>query len=138
MSDMVAFELVSPEKLVFSKQIEMAILPAEDGDLGVQIGHAPVIASLRPGTISVFKGSSVEDRIFVAGGFLEITETRCTILAEEAVVIGDIDMDAVKQQISDFTDDLKIAKSDDARLNAEASLVIANAKLEAVEKPAYS
>ena len=138
MSDMVAFELVSPEKLVFSKQIEMAILPAEDGDLGVQIGHAPVIASLRPGTISVFKGTSVEDRIFVAGGFLEITETRCTILAEEAVVIDDIDIDAVKQQISDFTDDIKIAESDDARLNAEASLVIANAKLEAVEKPAYS
>ncbi len=138
MSDMVAFELVSPESLVFSKQIEMAILPAEDGDLGVQIGHSPVIASLRAGTISVFKGSSVEERIFVAGGFLEITEDRCTVLAEEAIAINDIDLNNVKQQISDFNDDIKIAKSDNIRLDAEMALAIAMAKLEAVEKPAYS
>ena len=138
MADMVALELVSPENLILSKEIEMAILPAEEGDLGVQPGHAPMISTVKPGTISVFKGTTVEERIFVSGGFLEITEERCTVLAEEAISIADIDVSVVKQQISDLTDDVKIAKSDSERERAEVALSIAVAKLQAVETPAYS
>lgn len=138
MAELVALELVSPESLIFSKEVEMAILPAEEGDLGVQLGHAPVIATVRPGTISVFKGTTVEERIFVAGGFLEITADRCTVLAEEAISVTDIDAADVKQQISDLTDDIKIATSDSQRERAQVALSVAEAKLEAVETPAYS
>lgn len=138
MADTVALELVSPESLIFSKEIEMAILPAEEGDMGVQPGHSPVIATVRPGTISVFKGTTVEERIFVAGGFLEITAERCTVLAEEAIAVSDIDASKVKLQISDLIDDVKIAKSDAERERAELALSVAEAKLQAVETPAYS
>jgi len=106
--------------------------------LGVQPGQSPVIATVRPGTITVFKGSKVEERIFVAGGFLEITEERCTVLAEEAVSVADIDVAVVQQQISDFSDDVRIATTDAERERAELALAIAEAKLEAVETPAYS
>ena len=138
MAELVALELVSPESLIFSKEVEMAILPAEEGDLGVQPGQAPVIATVRPGTISVFKGTTVEERIFVAGGFLEITAERCTVLAEEAVSVTDIDAAEVKQQISNLTDDVKIAETVAERERAELALSVAEAKLEAVETPAYS
>ena len=138
MADMVAFELVSPEKLLLSQDIEMAVLPAEEGDLGVLPGHSPVIATLRPGTISVFKGNSVEERIFVAGGFLEITEERCTVLAEEALKIDEIDQASVQSQIADLKDDVNIAKDEAEKASAEAALAVAEAKLAAAQSPAYA
>ena len=138
MADTVALELVSPEKLLMSEEVELAILPGSEGDLGVQPGHSPVIATVRPGTISVFKGSTVEKRIFVAGGFLEITPERCTVLAETAIAVEDIDQAATKQEISDLQDDVKVAKDDAERARAEAALAVAEAKLDAAVSPAYA
>ncbi|RED49097.1 ATP synthase F1 subunit epsilon [Aestuariispira insulae] len=138
MADTVALELVSPEKLLMSEEVELAILPGSEGDLGVQPGHSPVIATVRPGTIAVFKGNTVEKRIFVAGGFLEITPERCTVLAETAIAVEDIDQTAAKQEIADLQDDVKVAKDDAARAKAEAALAVAEAKLEAAVSPAYA
>ena len=69
MSDKVTFELVSPEKLLFSGEVDMVVLPAAEGDMGILPGHAPVITTIRPGTICIFNGNTVEKRLFVAGGF---------------------------------------------------------------------
>ena len=138
MADTVALELVSPEKLLMSEEVELAILPGSEGDLGVQPGHSPVIATVRPGTIAVFKGGSVEKRIFVAGGFLEITPERATVLAETAIPVEEIDQAAAQQEISDLQDDVKVAKDDAERARAEAALLVAEAKLEAAQSPAYA
>ncbi|WP_259781096.1 ATP synthase F1 subunit epsilon [Aestuariispira ectoiniformans] len=138
MADTVAFELVSPEKLLLSQDVEMVVLPAAEGDLGVLPGHSPVISTVRPGTISVFKSGNVEQRIFVAGGFLEVTKERCTVLAEEVVNVSEIDIAAAKQLVSDFSDDVRTAKNAEDKAAAEAGLAVAVARVAAAEQPAYA
>ena len=71
------FELVSPEKLLLSREVEMAVLPAAEGEMGVLPGHAPMIVTLRGGIIAVTEGGQVTERLFVGGGFAEVTPERC-------------------------------------------------------------
>ena len=87
MADLVEFELVSPERLVISRPVEMVVVPGTEGDFGVLPGNAPLISEVRPGVIAVFDGGQVKERIFVAGGFAEVTGERCTVLAEQAMPV---------------------------------------------------
>jgi len=132
MADKVEFELVSPEKLLKSLPVDMVVVPGTEGDFGVLAGHAPMIATVRPGVIDVYEGDRVVDRVFVAGGFAEVTETRCTVLAEEAEALSGIDRAAVEKAIKDLSDDLDDAASDSAKAAVEAKLGVARAKLEAL------
>jgi len=137
MSDKVAFELVSPEGLLFSGDVDMVVLPAAEGDMGVLPGHAPVIATIRPGTICIYEGNSVDKRLFVDGGFLEVTAERCTVLADTATPVENIDIPAAQTKVKDLTEDVASAKDEDARAKAQAALVIAEARLHAAQSPAY-
>ena len=129
MAGTVEFELVSPEKLLLSEQVAMVVVPGEEGNFGVLPGHAPLISTVRPGVIDVYASrAEVSSRIFVAGGFAEVTPERCTVLAEEAVPVADIDAAAVAQQVADLTEDVADAKSDAERRAAEAALAVAQAK----------
>ncbi|MBO1078708.1 ATP synthase F1 subunit epsilon [Roseomonas haemaphysalidis] len=83
-------ELVSPEKLLLSRPVEMAIIPAAEGDMGILPGHSPMIVALKGGVIEVRGGGSATERLFVAGGFAEITPTRVTVLADEATPVAQI------------------------------------------------
>jgi F-type H+-transporting ATPase subunit epsilon len=83
-------ELVSPEKLLLSRAVEMAVLPAAEGEMGVLPGHSPMIVALRGGIISVTENGQVTDRLFVGGGFAEVTPDRCTVLADEATPVAQI------------------------------------------------
>ena len=85
MAEEFSFELVSPEKLLLAEEVDMVVVPGAEGDFGVLVGHAPLISSLRPGVIDTYNGGKVANRIFVAGGFAEVTGERCTVLAEEAI-----------------------------------------------------
>ena len=91
MADLIEFELVSPERLLVSRPVEMVVVPGSEGDFGALPGHAPLISEIRPGVIAVFEGGKVQERIFVAGGFAEVTGERCTVLAEQAMPLADID-----------------------------------------------
>lgn len=114
-ADKVEFELVSPERLLVSEQVDMVVVPGAEGDFGVLPRHAPLISTLRPGVIRVFEGREVKDRIFVAGGFAEVTPERCTVLAEEAVRVRDIDAAKLEQELKALGEDLGDAKSEDER-----------------------
>ncbi len=138
MADRVSFELVSPERLLVSEDADMVVLPAEDGDLGVLAGHSPVITTIRPGTICMFEGDKIAKRLFVAGGFAEVTDERCTVLADDAVDIADIDKELVRNSIRDLGEDVSHAKDDAAKSAAEMALKVAEAKLHAAESPAYA
>jgi len=127
----VAFELVSPERLLLSEEVDMVVVPGEEGDFGVLTRHAPMISTLRPGVIKVHDGGAVTEQIFVAGGFAEVTPTRCTVLAEEAVAVGDIDRAATEQRLSDARDDLLDAKEASETAAAEQQIKIAEAMLKA-------
>ena len=87
MADTLDFELVSPERLVKSEPVEMVVVPCAEGDVGVLPGHAPLIATIRPGLIDIHEGGKIKESIFVGGGFAEVSDNRCIVLAEEAVPI---------------------------------------------------
>jgi len=137
MADKVAFELVSPAELAVSEDVDMVVFPSRIGDMGVLPGHAPVIAVLRPGTICMFEGKTVSKRLFVAGGFAEVTGTRCTVLAEEAVSLEDLSLEEVEQEIGDYRDDVAAATEEAEKVEAEQKLEKALAKLDALKNPPY-
>lgn len=83
-------ELVSPEKLLLSRQVEMVVIPAAEGEMGVLPGHAPMIVTLRGGVIRVIDGGKDQERLFVAGGFCEVTPERVTVLADEATPVAEL------------------------------------------------
>ena len=128
----VAFELVSPERLLLSQEVDMVVVPGEEGDFGVLERHAPMISTLRPGIIQVYEGSSVTERIFVAGGFAEVTPARCTVLAEHAQPVSELERSAVEQRLSNAKDDLQDAKDDADKAAAERRVKVAEEMLKAV------
>ncbi len=125
----VEFELVSPEKLVLSEPVDMVVVPGAEGDFGVLVRHAPMISALRPGVIRVFEGNEVRERIFVAGGFAEVTPERCTVLAQEAVPVGEIDSAAIEAALKNLREDAVDAKSDEERAAIEAKIAAEETKL---------
>ena len=78
------FELVSPERLLFSGDVAEVDIPGTEGDMGILPGHAPVLSTLRPGVVTVTKEGGAKERIFVRGGFAEVNEKGLTVLAEKA------------------------------------------------------
>lgn len=134
----VQFELVSPERLLLSEEVEMVVVPGADGDFGVLPGHSPLISTVRPGVIHIFEGNAVKSRIFVAGGFAEVTGERCTVLAEEAIALEDIDRPTVEQELENATEDIRDAGDDEgAREAAEARAETARAKLASLDHLVY-
>jgi len=126
------FELVSPERLVLSEDVDMVVVPGSEGDFGVLAGHSPVVSTLRFGTIDVHDAGAVKDRIFVAGGFAEVTPDGVTVLAEDAARLTEIDKAAVSSEIESLRARLGAATTDDERQPIAAKLEIATAKLAAV------
>ncbi len=133
MADTVEFELVSPEQLVISAPVEMVVVPGAEGDFGVLPGHAPMISTVRTGVISVYENNAVNQRIFVSGGFAEVTGERCTVLADEAIGLEDADRAQAEARVSSAREALADADTDDERAPVEAELAIAEALLAAID-----
>ena len=103
------FELVSPEKLLFSGEVEQVDVPGAEGDFGVLAGHAPFVSTLRPGILTVH-GSGSEQKIVVLGGFAEVSAEGLTVLADVAEAIQDIDRGMIATRISEL--EQRIAKTE--------------------------
>lgn len=122
MADKIDFELVSPERILISVQAEMVVVPGSEGDFGVMPGHQPMISTLRPGAIEIYAGDKVQERIYVAGGFAEVSNDRLTVLAEEAMPFADLDRARIEQRLKDAREDMEDAKDDDARAKAQEKI----------------
>ncbi len=127
MAEKVEFELVSPERLLISEAVDMVIVPGAEGDFGALPRHAPMISTIRPGVIDVYTDGRVTNRIFVAGGFAEVNEERCTVLAEEAVPVDQLDRDAVEQRTKAAREAVEEATTEHARNVAQRQLAVAEA-----------
>ena len=114
MADTTLFELVSPEKLVMSKNVSMVVVPGAEGLFGVLPRHTSMLSTLAPGVINVYEGDNVTDSLFVVNGFAEVTEERCTVLAEEVIRVDDIDTDKYEKQIETLKDEASRSESDSA------------------------
>jgi F-type H+-transporting ATPase subunit epsilon len=97
-------EIVSPEKLLLSRDVDMVVIPAAEGDMGVLEGHAPMTVALRGGVVSLYEGDRVVESLFVAGGFAEVTPERCTVLAGEAMPVDEIDRNEAEKRLRDAED----------------------------------
>ena len=115
------FELVSPEKLLFSGDVSQVDVPGEEGDFGVLAGHAPYIATLKPGVLTIY-GEGAPKAIVVRGGFAEVNPEGLIVLAEQAIPVEGLDPAAITQAIRDTEEDLADAKDDAARDKARERL----------------
>ncbi len=128
-------EFVSPEKLLLSRPVEMAVLPAAEGEMGVLPGHAPMIVALRGGVIRVTENGLETEKLFVAGGFAEITPSRVTILADEATPVAELSKSDAQDRITAAEAALLEAQdvTPERREAAMARLLAARAMLDAAE-----
>src|SRR5215813_11278725 len=110
MAGTLQFDLVSPERLLLSEQVEQVIVPGAEGDFGALPEHSNLISLVRPGVLYVYKGGQQTNRIFIGGGFAEVTATSCTVLAEQATPVGDIDRSAAERAVADAREDVDDAK----------------------------
>ena len=122
MVEKIHFDLVSPERLLLSEDVDMVTLPGTEGYFGVLAGHAPVISSLRPGVIEVTGGSTPNLRLFVRGGFAEVDAKKVIVLAEEAIPMTDFDVAALDRRLADAEEDLVVAKTDAERARVSEQL----------------
>ncbi len=133
MADRIEFELVSPERLLLSQPVGMVVVPGGEGDFGVLPGHAPMISTIRAGVIATYEDGRVDRRIFVAGGFAEVTPERCAVLAEEAEPLDSIDAAQAEARVAAAGEAVEAARADEERAAAEARLAIAQALRRAVD-----
>ena len=122
MAEAFKFELVSPERLLVSAQVESVIIPGTDGEMTVMARHAPLMSTIKPGVVTVKPVSGAEERYVVFGGFADILPDGCTLLAESAVAVRDIDRADLARRIGEAKEDVADARDEMARTKAEQYL----------------
>ena len=132
MADKVQFELVSPERVLASEAVDMVVVPGSEGDFGVLPGHSPLMSLLRPGVISIYQGTTVTRRIFVAGGLAEANPNGVIVLAESAEPIEELDATRARQQLTEAEAAFAQARelSEAERTRHETVIEIARARVE--------
>ena len=108
------FDLVSPEKLAFSGEVDQVDVPGVEGDFGVLAGHAPVVAAIRPGILTIFAGGT-QEKVIVLGGVAEMSEKGLTVLANVATSIVDLDRAQFADSIAEM--EAKLADNEGVELD---------------------
>lgn len=122
MAEPFKFELVSPERLLVSEQVESVIIPGTEGEMTVMANHAPLMTTVKPGVVTVKLMSGAEERYVVFGGFADVLPEGCTLLAESATPVRDIDRADLARRIQAAREDVADAGSDENRTKAEQFL----------------
>lgn len=128
MADKLSFALVSPERELFNGEVDHVVVPGAEGEFGVLPNHAPVMSVVKPGAIRVMDAGA-ERRIFVNGGFADVTPEGLTVLVEDAVDLADITAADLEQQLKDAQEDLRDANTDAKKDLAQRQL----ARLETIK-----
>ncbi|HET6183325.1 MAG TPA: ATP synthase F1 subunit epsilon [Acetobacteraceae bacterium] len=131
----IALEIVSPERLLMSRSVDMAVIPGSEGDMGVLEGHTPMIIMLRGGLIALYQGDQVTDRLFVTGGFAEVTPERCTVLATEATEVSELKRSDAERRLAEAQAAYEAVDKNDTEAEelAQERLLSAQAMIEATE-----
>lgn len=108
------FEFVSPESVLFSGDVDQVDLPGSEGDMGILPGHAPLVTTLRPGIVTIFRGGQREP-VVVISGFAEVSPTGLTVLADKAVARADFDIALLADEIKDAEEDVADSQDDAQR-----------------------
>lgn len=116
------FDLVSPERVLISEQVEQVVVPGVEGEFGVLAGHAPVIATLRPGVIKVTLPTAGLRRIYVKSGFAEVDPSSLTILADSAFIVDEADPRQIEDELRAAEAALAEARDDEARFHVARAI----------------
>ena len=116
------FELVSPERLMFSGEVTQVDVPGEEGDFGVLAGHSPFIATIRPGVLTVHPEQTAPLMVVVRGGFAEVSANGLTVLAQEVTPVDELDPSTIDQAMKDAEEDIADAKDEATRDKAAQRL----------------
>lgn len=129
----IALEIISPERLLLARPVSMVVIPGTDGDLGILPEHAKLITSLRGGLIDLYEDDEIIDRFFVTGGFAEVTEDRCTVLADQIVKLSELDAQDAAEQLVRAEEAYRIVDEADvvAWRRASDELITAQARVDA-------
>ena len=127
------FELVSPDRKVISEAAWQVTIPGQEGDVGVRAGHLALVMTVRPGVVEVIRerGGTVE-KLFIAGGFADIAQTHCTLLAEEAIPLEALKADKLEQDLKNLGDDLALAETDADKVRIENRQALLKSMLDAI------
>lgn len=128
------FELVSPEQKLISEEAYHVTIPGEEGDVGVRAGHMALVMSVRPGVVEVIRSEGgAKEKIFIAGGFADVSQTNCTILAEEAVPVSKLNHDKLTAELDHITENLSLSDSDLEKISLNRKLIVVSAMLDALK-----
>ena len=108
------FEFVSPESVLFSGDVDQVDLPGAEGDMGILAGHAPLVTTLRPGIVTIYRGGAREP-VVVTGGFAEVGPAGLTVLADRAVARETFDTATLAREIKDAEEDVADAADEAER-----------------------
>jgi F-type H+-transporting ATPase subunit epsilon len=133
MTKHIHFELVSPERKLVSEPVHMAVIPGMEGELGVCADHAAFVVALKSGVVRLYSDEKqIKDRIFIAGGFADVTGALCAVLAEQAVNLNDLDQDTLTQELVQLEKDLSLMDGDADVAKLEQKIALTRAKLAAL------
>lgn len=127
MAEKLLFELVAPQRLLFSEEVDMVVVPGAAGYFGALPRHSPLISALMPGIIDVYQDGEITERVFVTGGFAEVHETGCRVLADEAFALPELTADLVQLRLEAAQKALEEAASDAERASAERAMKVVEA-----------
>lgn len=133
MANMINFELVSPEEKLVSEEVYIAEMPGDMGMFGVAAGHVSLVSSLQPGVVRLLKesGDTNPRKIFITGGFADVTAKNCVVLAEEAIDVKDLNTASLEQHLKDLNEDLGLAKEQVDVMRIKDKIALTKAKLRA-------
>ncbi len=120
----VSFELVTPSALAISEDVDMVVVPGADGDFGVLAGHTPIVTTVRPGVINMYTNGAITKSLFVEGGFAEANPERCTVLAESAIDVAELNAKDAESRLASARQAFGAA-DEDGKPAAEIELRIA-------------
>jgi len=130
----ITLEIISPERLLLSRPVDMVVIPGTGGDLGILPGHSKLITGLRGGLVDLYQNNKITDRFFVSGGFAEVTEERCSVLADDITRKADLDPQRAEAALADAKtayDATDINNRDDYR-EASDRLISAQAMVDSI------
>ncbi|QRM53420.1 F0F1 ATP synthase subunit epsilon [Sinorhizobium sp. BG8] len=122
MADSFNLELVSPERLLLSASVSEVVIPATEGEMTVMANHAPTMTTIKPGVITVRFADGTTDRFVIFGGFADILPTGCTVLAESAVHVDEVNREDIAKRIEIARNELAGATTDEQRHGLESHL----------------
>jgi F-type H+-transporting ATPase subunit epsilon len=126
--------IISPEKVIYSQNVDMVVMPGSEGRFGVLPGHIGFVSSLSPGIIEIYHGNDISKKMFVYSGLAEVSVEECSVLAEDSFDLSEINIEEVKKRIEDLTARLESKKniSEKEAFAAKKEILVAQAMLEFV------